>query len=990
MMLLMFQHNVSFAQENSWGDHPVLDTNLDNAPAISVCGEKQTYTVTVKRGGNACPSGTLRIHLPEYFEYVQNTVATSGGGATATFHSYNPDTRVLQLNVNIPAATSSNATDIKLSFDAVAKCGAIALANLPQDQKPRMMYTLQGCTQSSGGTGQTINILYAVLNLEVTPMTSIVNIGEPFTRTVKITNNGNGSVQSFKVKTQLPSSILRISSAPTVVGWSVSYSNGEYHFTNGNLAVGQTVVFTEQLQANSCEQTDATYQAIYGCGVESVCSFPDLIGTVRKPTVNVDIQAQPSIVLTSKALNSQDVCLDQDLYHQFTIKNTGTVSAKEGYLSVWIEYNNSQDIFSYLLKNTASYSYTEDFTNPIQAIISGHEGFNDGMNGNIDTTDGSKWVNFYLPNLAPGETIYARIAVRTKNYDVGTSCEAKKETTSYGYTHFAYYFKNANLCVNDNEYKRTETKVSGNNYFTRMSPPSLVSDSYVHNGEEYEGQIKFSTFYVSEQSIDGNIDVDLVVQFAPNMTVNPSSIKLVKPSGIVVYTPVDVVSEANNTYRLKFKMGQGGWAFQTRFLANNGTLKFKATYNCTTPNEPTWVKIYSEVTRLSSCATTIATKCYTFNITGYGCDTSNCTEGGMIGGKALAKRVTLGHKQLITDYQVNPINNTPVLPLQIVDPATEEISIKNFSTNDQIEISKAGIVLHTAQSPINGWHKGEMKFDVSVGLRKIGQSEETPLNNIVIPNSGKVVFKRGGESYTLEGLPVETEGQSLVKLQFTIADLQAKGLPTTITGFENDDELVASVVLQPSIINSNKIDFHFQPIFSLIDESNVFYRCGLQHNKVVMHYVPVIVRVAEPTTGSQYHIGLATFNMCWMFAPPIYLDVSVNGVFNSQNPGYPNEYRRFVLPKKLKAQIPEGIVLRGFRLYLHTQNYYPKLYAFHDYDLPTPVSGDTVEWDIETFVKNRIEANEFYLDEGFRFEIYPKIEKKCSMSAQEQLSFFLS
>lgn len=547
-----------------------------------------------------------------------------------------------------------------------------------------------------------------------------------------------------------------------------------------------------------------------------------------------------------------------------------------------------------MVQNSLEYSLTEDFANPIVPTIGETSVYQSSHNINVGTAGQLYLINFTLPNIEPNATIYVRIKSYTKAYPNTVDCASKRVYIAHGYLSSVTQYKNGNSCSGSTEDFSVSTD-SGSNYGLQFHS-ALHSIPNVYNQQVYDGKIYLSAFYSSYRGMDNNNGyVDLVVQFSPTFTVDQSSLKLVNLSGTNHYTPAEIIPGENNTYRLRFKHGQGNVP-TGNFQSPNRYLRFKATYNCTTPNEEAWIKVHAEATRLTPCQTTISSKCNTYTLEAHGCESGNCPEGGMAGGRVEAYRITLG-----LDQNVNGsiINTYPTPAATTINP--ENAETQNFSPNDQIEIAKSGRVIHTAQSPVSAWTKAEMKFTTHSGLRQVSNlaTQNSTMDEIIVPNSGKVVLTRAGIDYVITGLPVMVDDSSEVKMVFTITDLHLKGLPTAITSFEHNDNLRASVVLQPTRLHESYATFDFQPTFALLTDTDIPYACGGQRYKSRMFYMPITFNLwgTNTTTDPKGKLN-STLKGCeskdMLNLPRFYVDVQVNSVLNAQDPAYPNEYRNLL------------------------------------------------------------------------------------------------
>ncbi len=80
-----------------------------------------------------------------------------------------------------------------ITFEVQARCEALELS---EDDR-EVQYVFSGCGELQSASSNTINLNYAVLNVEVEPAISSGIIGTTIQRTIRVVNSGNGATTGF-------------------------------------------------------------------------------------------------------------------------------------------------------------------------------------------------------------------------------------------------------------------------------------------------------------------------------------------------------------------------------------------------------------------------------------------------------------------------------------------------------------------------------------------------------------------------------------------------------------------------------------------------------------------------------------------------------------------------------------------------------------------------------------------------------------------------
>ncbi|MGG9963420.1 T9SS type A sorting domain-containing protein [Ferruginibacter sp. SUN106] len=228
--------------------------------------------LTVQLGFTAvCTGTTVTIALPPSINYVAGSVTKTAGSLTGSTITEN---NIANLNAPVFSVNGvTSAGDITFTISRQADCGALANGK----DTVKVNSTDCGTAIENNASTNTYNILAPVLSL--IPPAAITNavIGTTATRTITITNGGNGCTDTVRFYVVYPAGGIINTAANAITANGTSFSpssnNGDTLFYkifgatlfggDNLLCNGETVTITEPVKIVKCATTSA-YSATWG------------------------------------------------------------------------------------------------------------------------------------------------------------------------------------------------------------------------------------------------------------------------------------------------------------------------------------------------------------------------------------------------------------------------------------------------------------------------------------------------------------------------------------------------------------------------------------------------------------------------------------------------------------------------------------------------------------------------------------------------------
>jgi gliding motility-associated-like protein/uncharacterized repeat protein (TIGR01451 family) len=913
-------------------------------PTLDACGASGTFTVIIAKGATACNAGTLQIALPSTgFEYVAGSAKI---GATSLAET---NVTTTGATLTLPAISAGAATDlVTITYQARATCEAIPMATLPDEQKPTVAYTLNGCT-ATAQTGQSdiININFAVLKVEVTPNASQGVIGSIITRTIKVTNNGNGSVNSFTIARTLGAS-LSVTSVTQPVGWTVDASNpNKYIYTGATLAPGASVLLTETVQINACAEMQTTFEAYYGC--VGKCILGNANGTVTAG-ISIDQSMQPNLgvtPITTPTIN----CFNQEYEFVWKITNFGTATSTATKLFLTVD-GSSEYHGSYFNENSITINGAPVGFNAADTLTITNTAFG---------TKGKMWqLSFNIPDLAPGESK----EIRFKQYYAAPVADCTKDPNSFFRAYTAYYgsYKNRDGC-DPNSGTNPDIKKLG---FAQVNSSVHYGFSGTNVGEVditsgYNADFLINNWDVAAADMHAGAYFDVILQLSTSIQpgFDMSAIKLFNPVSNTYLSPA-VTDLGGGKYQLRINYGTPNWPTNTNFNSGSYHLQFPVTLSCAAGTTAAYT-VTGQINNGGGCTALIQFACQTVNLNAH-CGQS-CPTGGLDNSNALLKRMTYGQ------ISTNPDDAKPDLTAPVVDPNNPpaNFATRYFIGTDKVEISQTGSVQHGSATPAGGWISGV--FNVA---------SPGELASIAVPNTGKVTITRGANVYTVTGLPINTSVPNNFSIDLSITNLllATNNLPAGFT-FQDNDVIVSSLQIQPmELINSATGIKEFPTTYNLIS-GGVGYSCA-NNFRATGYYGPTWLQFF---TGSNNNITTCDPVIANIYTQPSFLFL-FREIEYWRNTMFPNEFRQVASPTKAIFTMPAGLQLHSVRIDINNNSTTGNLNK--TIVLPTPISNGTYTLDVKQAIIDLKGGN--YLDEGWEVRVYPIVQPTCkSTGANEQI-----
>ncbi len=997
-VVMFFTTMLGFSQDST----PVLDAQ-SNPPQLGACGDAATFTVTLNLGTTAYPNAQLEITIPNDFEYV-NGEQTNVGAVNFVSQTGNKVT----LNLNIPAHTATQ-PQMHVTFKAKALCGSIATTAVGVT-KPRMRYKLTGAGAEQLKEGKDINVLYAVLNMKVDPMSANLPSGESVQRTIVITNTGNSAISSFKIATTLGAG-LEITgsdfSAEQTNGWVITNSNGTYQFSGKDLAKGDVVTITQTLKLKGCTDFTSSYTASYGCGGDESCQYNEINQATKSPGISLDNTKKPILEITHIGADGNaltvakpgGLCLDTDIYHYIKIENKGQGVAKD--LIFTIETSTGDRFGStYFIENSYEmaddHAFTQNVETPILTtpMAGGGYKWKAEWGGRFGTT-GKHWLyEMRLRDIPAGGALYLR--VKSRNNSAALGCTTTPSNLAYGYIVSKVRYSNANQCVTSAPVTTNQTSINaGQEIDFRGFNEASVS---VEGGKVYNGSFNVNRVLATWNGLKKDDYFDIVLQLSPSFTnIQQSSLKLFTNTGVPV-NPSQAPIVNGNEVRFRFKYQNDIKPYDNKvwsgadFSINGLKIKFDATYNCgtTVGGDPAWYKLNMELKRTESCGTsfTMPTRCIKVDLTPYGCS-SGCTDG-FVREIPTIERTVYGFEPTDPDNQGVPKydgsgNLIPINP----DTYTRTLQKSSFHIGDRIRFKQSGKVNKTTADQ---WTQGQFSFPMPENLH----ADANPLT-IIDPQSVILTLQRAGATYTATALGLIQTGNKTITVNFDIPTLQAKGFPPSIADFQNGDVLTISMDMTPNKFgHTSQGQKLFYPNFKLIHNGTDVV-CGPPGIANSYYGITRFTLNVYPY-GDQYPTNRQILECERGTHSYFYFDTLMNEII-ATNAMFPNEHRTFLRPKKIWFNVPKGLILTGVKIRLDGQG----SANFHDTHIDIDADsndgndaqvtdnanyGFDLEKALRTLINNKVGHGDkpLHIDEGYRIFIVPEVKLNCYSGEAEVLS----
>ena len=388
------------------------EVTISSPVGITVCDESETISINVTNTySTTMYNVTMNLILPTGIQYSAGSIVESSSYNVHEFNITNLSS-VFFLANSLPADST-----ISFTVDILAKMASIDYVLAGNTLRNQLNVT--STTASGSGTSPAYNLYYGVLNiLSISPSSHSMYAGETYTRTITISNNGNGRVSSFNLKDIHDTGIT----VTNVDNGTLSANSDYISFDNSDFAsVGngdgyfdsnESISVTETILASGCQSgtISSVFSTTWGCDSEreSATSNASTTISLATPSISVSTTSDLSTCFGSGDASTQSI----------TLTNNGVGIADNVQLDIYKSTGNGYDqtIFSRIDENSISYSLdgaSSVSITPTQTYTTDNSGRYSCLGSN---PIGRVILN--LPNLASGSSVTVYFDTYQCNIDV--------------------------------------------------------------------------------------------------------------------------------------------------------------------------------------------------------------------------------------------------------------------------------------------------------------------------------------------------------------------------------------------------------------------------------------------------------------------------------------------------------------------------------------------------------------------------------------------
>lgn len=498
---------------------------------LTICGEAKTFFVHIY---NPTPftitSDTLYITIPSGIQYQGGSLFSSTPGVNF-INSFGGI-----IKVELPSIV--NHDSITVTFTANAQCNVLSYISGGGiiRNTARVNYIANNSTRRYDSNNSTTYLIKQP-NLTITSITNqsyVGNIGDVFTRCIKVVNGGFGELSGFTL-TDVHAAGIQINSvskgALTQTGLTAKVILSGSDFTSVGdgdslFESGEMIIICENVTVLNCISANSNFKAFWGCSV-NYCQAATATANVVFPNY------VPNLVVTP--IPSMNTCLGAGNANlqQLKIVNTGLGQAVNVVLDIFLAtgsgYNN----------NTGSYIDMTSFTKQIGAGGSPSSVIPTNVLATNPVacatgTKGKCTVTF--PTINSGDTLYLKWNSYNCCYDACNSTVNQRVINGWRYK--GTY---TNLCQNN--YIIYET--SGRSYsdiYGQLTPDG--SPSTLSNGQTGTFNFLFSN-YGNSYPVGTGAYWKFVFTLPTQPCLSYSNIKIVHADGVTTWNPNSVTASGN-------------------------------------------------------------------------------------------------------------------------------------------------------------------------------------------------------------------------------------------------------------------------------------------------------------------------------------------------------------------------------------------------------------------------------------------------------------
>jgi gliding motility-associated-like protein/uncharacterized repeat protein (TIGR01451 family) len=696
--LCILFHQQAHAQGNK------LNITYSLPGQLTVCGPSDTFPVTVANISGSTVTGiTLTVTLPPGINYVSGTV--TGGGVSESNVS----------NLNAPVFAVPNiavASFIKFTYRAAASCPVISFINGGGNVVNSMVANYNGNYDNKTTTAYNIRVPSLSMNISNQSFSGVV--GTVFTRSITITNSGQGSLSAvnFRQVNKAGLQLIAVKNGTTTITGDTAWTalSGTHFAAVGNnnsfLDYNESIVIVDTLMILACSNFSSSYLLTWGCGNQT-CQSATATGSV---TISNKL---PNLVVTPTA--SLNTCYGSSNAsgQSMRIINNGTGPAKDVVLDIYQDGNmySRIDVSSFQIKTGNNGTYTT-FT-PVSTTNASTSGsyscLGSGPKG------GAK---FNLSLIGPGDTIFVR-------WNVYTCCISFCQNSGYvnRWIYSATYF---DQCKNTTYYVPAAYGYGG--YYKAMNVTPVIPTDML------SGEVKIFRYTIDSYALlaydNDSSDLVLSMTFAPGLQLN--NLVIYHANGITTWNLSSQVTVGNNI-KAFFKV-------PIPFNLTQAEIRLTIKADCSVAGAGGFSNIGIQLSQRPdlSCTDTclVPLSCFTSTVKVHCINT--CIKGGMVFKKFTAERTSFGL----------PDNNDNGLPDASGSLDFSKIRRDKVMYGDTLETVFTGIAKITGQNP--NWKHGYASSVITNGGNMLQVAKATVW--IYRPGTGVTyICNNVASSYTTSG-----------------------------------------------------------------------------------------------------------------------------------------------------------------------------------------------------------------------------------------------
>ncbi len=502
---------------------------------ITVCGDEATFDILYANATGVSLTGqVITVTLPVGIQYVPGSILESSSFNVRESNITDLGNILLEVN-DLP-----NGQAVDFSINVVAKKAAIA--HQQAGNVFRHEVSVQHSTGNESHTSASHNLLFAALNIvELNPSSIDVEVGDTYTRSIRIVNAGNGAVSTFDISdTRVQAGVdLLATDIGTLTGDIITLSGSDFSsIGNGNTTfdTNESITVTQTLRASGCE--DATVSsaiaATWGCdGEYSVTSnsYAHTVIDYLSPNINLQSNASLDDCYGDGSASGQEIILT----------NSGSGIATNISIDIFKSTGNGYDqgIYSKIDEQNITYSVDNGAQIPI-VPTSTFATDNAGDYACLGAAPVGR-VLLDLPDIAAGQSI----TIYFNTYNCTISACADENNTGWEYE------------VDYNDFCQLESysKSSVGQEVTNVDMSMLTeSPTDIYNGERSEFRYTVAS-HTNELPEGDGAHYRLRIQLPTGLKIVDTNQDILFQSGPSVWTASSIVYDApNGTLEAQYPM----------------------------------------------------------------------------------------------------------------------------------------------------------------------------------------------------------------------------------------------------------------------------------------------------------------------------------------------------------------------------------------------------------------------------------------------------